>query len=100
MTSRYLNAGTQAVTDEPVKLVPNTSSQSPRTWLHLVNTGAQTIFIVDEAATDSANGYPIPVQNLANGVTGEKIIEDHAGEVFVCCAAGQSSTLKWMEQRR
>lgn len=99
--SRYINTGTMAVTDTPQKVVGNTDNTQGhrRTWLHLTNVGANTVYVVDESATDNTNGYPIPVQNLTTSVTGEKIIEAHSGEVWLCCATGQTSTIKWLEQR-
>jgi hypothetical protein len=97
--SRYINTGTMNVTATPAPVVANTGASGRRTWLHLMNTGAQAVYIVDEGASDNTNGYPIPVQNLTNGVLGEKVIEDHSGQVYLCCATGQTSTIKWFEQR-
>jgi hypothetical protein len=99
--TRYLNYGSFSVTDEPQRLVTNTGhlQGGRRSWLHMTNTGSKVVYLVDESATDNTDGYPIPPQDLTTGILGEKELQEHSGEVYVCCANGETSTLKWMEQR-
>jgi len=102
--ARYLVPGTFSITASPtVQLEPNSLSDvapsgTRRTTLHIQNLGTDTVYVgpsnVTADGTAATDGYPIPPQNLTNGVVGELILRNFSGAVYARCASGKTATVR------
>jgi hypothetical protein len=97
--SRYLGVTKVALTSTPAKLFSNSGSTARKGWYHIINLGPNTVWILNSSTGLAADGYPVPPQNLTNGVSGEKIIENHSGEIWARCANAETADVRTMTQQ-